>query len=344
MRDSVICAVQRGSKWQTRVCSRGFLGWRLGEQRVVNGYTVSELLSRLASEGHRGVVAIAVDRENLLLRLHEETDRCTSLFPADEKLVYWSRKAVTDGVRRTETVGLRSRDVMDLQAEAQRAGFSRCVLFPTWIGSIVGSTGAKPGTVLEFHSGFLRRAESGWSQWQLGPGHEAGHPSTVIFGVEAALLGGLLLAIENSVPPGWSSSLRARRSRVRWLTAAGLVAALLIAFAGRWHWIERQIASEKAVLEGLRAVHQERTERHGCTLSNLRETFQMINQAAQREVTATTLAYSSSDGLSLSGIGSSPSHIRSFLEAAGITENTISFTGRDRDIYFQMEATISCDQ
>jgi hypothetical protein len=339
----VLCAVQTDRAWQTRIASRTLLGWRLGRQESLPLCTAHELIARLSSRGHHGVFAFAMERENLLVRIHDPAVRAGSFFPEGEELLFWSRKAGYEAAHLTETVGLRSEHAALLQRATQEAGFSSCLLFPKWIGAITGSAGAKPGTALEFHNGFLQKTPDGWSRWQRYSDQETAASPRTADGVAAALLGGLLLAIRPDVAPsGWASTRPAGQRRPRWLTAVGLVAAILIAFAGRWNRAERQIAMDRAVLAELRSAHRARSGQHGCTLSDLGGTLLAMRDAAQGSVSVSAMAYSSSDGLSLSGTGLSPSHVREFFESCGMTENTISFTSRDRDIFFQMTGEISC--
>ena len=127
-----------------------------------------------------------------------------------------------------------------------------------------------------------------------------------------------------------------------WVTAAGLLMALLVAFVGRWTWLGKEIASERAVLEQLQSTRQDHAGLRGCTMATLMATFQMISQAAQGEITATTAGYSSSEGLWLTGRGSSPGRIRAFLNTAGITENALSLSARDGGFLFDLKGGIEC--
>jgi hypothetical protein len=230
-----------------------------------------------------------------------------------------------------------------LHREARQAGFSNALLFPAWIGSTVNPTSAKPGSILAFDEGFIQSVEQGWSEWRGGTHTQTTNANTLLSGVDSALMSGLLLGIENSAPPGWSSSRPGRKRGVRWLTPIGFVLALMVAFAGRWNWLGRAIDAEKASLEQLRSVHEARKKASSCSMSDLMEMLQSISQAARWDVTASSVVFSVADGIHLTGVGPSPSRIRSFLESSELYESTISFTARDRDILFQVEAPFSCD-
>ena len=336
----ITCVVRDGHQWRISTCTRGFLGWRLGSDRMLSAHDSGSLFMALADNGMSGsFLAVGIDRDALLVRLHEEYQDADELFPAGEKLVLCHRQVVKDGRKMVETVAMRESFAVELFIEASNGGFCGCSFFPEWMGSVAATHKARTGIKLEWPYGFVEKRDGGWGNWESGLESQKGQS---LSGPKTSSRGGLLLALSNVLPPQWSSPKRKSRAWRSWAVGVVFVLAFVLWAGANWTSLNGQIEVERGRAISLKRALDYGSTSSGCTIAELTHFLEEVSSEVGSSVIVERISYTSDGGLTISGRGDSPVVARDFLERLGGGEKAAYFTRRRGVDVFRGEVTPPC--